>query len=524
MTHEKPCKNCGKLFVGLNKSQRYCFDCKNEWSKPVVRKCEICGKDFYPFKDRQNNKKICDDKHPAVCCICGTIIEDSNKKTNRDQLTCSKECRYKKSVLATQKSYINKYGVNYNPEGMEKARQTMVERYGGATLFESEELREKVEQTNLEKYGSVSPFGNEMVRNKIRKTNLERHGVDHNWKSPEVQEKIKQTMLERYGGHTLKSPELRKKYEETMIERYGVNNPRLFPNSKRNHISSNNIYFHDLLLGEGIESEYEYFLNPYSYDLKLSDKDVVIEVDPTITHNSFMSIYDKDSDGAPTDYHFKKTITASENGLRCIHIFDWDSKDKIIQMLKKKKTLYARKLQLKEVELKETNEFEEQFHLQGKCRGQMIRLGLYLNDQLVQIMTFGKPRYNKNYEWELLRLCTHFDYKIVGGSERLFKKFISQYQPTSIISYCDLAKFTGDVYKRLGMNEVYLTYPRKIWNNHTEQKITDNYLRQLGFDKLFNTNYGKGTSNEQLMLEHGWLPVYDCGQLVYEYNSRKNGD
>lgn len=28
----------------------------------------------------------------------------------------------------------------------------------------------------------------------------------------------------------------------------------------------------------------------------------------------------------------------------------------------------------------------------------------------------------------------------------------------------------------------------------------------------------KGTSNEQLMLDTGWLPVYDCGQAVYSYH------
>ena len=29
------------------------------------------------------------------------------------------------------------------------------------------------------------------------------------------------------------------------------------------------------------------------------------------------------------------------------------------------------------------------------------------------------------------------------------------------------------------------------------------------------TNYRKGTSNEQLMIDYGWLPVYDCGQAIY---------
>ena len=58
--------------------------------------------------------------------------------------------------------------------------------------------------------------------------------------------------------------------------------------------------------------------------------------------------------------------------------------------------------------------------------------------------------------------------------------------------------------------------PQEIWSRDTD-KVTANLLRQRGYDQLFNANYGKNTSNEQLMLEHGWLPVYDCGQCVYEY-------
>ena len=49
----------------------------------------------------------------------------------------------------------------------------------------------------------------------------------------------------------------------------------------------------------------------------------------------------------------------------------------------------------------------------------------------------------------------------------------------------------------------------------TKRHITDNLLRQRGFDQLHNTNFGKGTSNEELMLEHEYVEIYDCGQLVF---------
>ena len=81
---------------------------------------------------------------------------------------------------------------------------------------------------------------------------------------------------------------------------------------------------------------------------------------------------------------------------------------------------------------------------------------------------------------------------------------------------CDFAKFNGEVYTQIGMKLHHISAPAKVWSKGNKY-ITDNYLRNRGFDQIFKTNYGKGTSNEQLMLEDGWLPVYDCGQLVFEY-------
>ena len=53
------------------------------------------------------------------------------------------------------------------------------------------------------------------------------------------------------------------------------------------------------------------------------------------------------------------------------------------------------------------------------------------------------------------------------------------------------------------------------YNIKTGQHITDNLLRQRGFDQLFSTNYGKGTSNRELMLQHNFVEIYDCGQSTY---------
>lgn len=285
--------------------------------------------------------------------------------------------------------------------------------------------------------------------------------------------------------------------------------------ASRGSISQINLKFKEALENIGLKPTIEFVLDKYQYDIKIDD--ILIELDPTFTHNSTIGpLFSEDSKIQPKDkyYHQNKSKIAKENNFRCIHIFDWDDKDKIINLLKPKTLIYARKCKIKEVSLEDTTLFLNTYHLQNTCKGQIIRLGLYYNNELIQLMTFGKPRYNKNYEYELLRLCTKTEYKIIGGAERLFKYFLEKYNPSSIISYCDLAKFNGDVYERLGFKLLNITQPAKRWSKGNKM-ITDNLLRQRGYDQLFNTTYGKGTSNDNLMLENGWLEIYDCGQGVF---------
>ena len=131
-------------------------------------------------------------------------------------------------------------------------------------------------------------------------------------------------------------------------------------------------------------------------------------------------------------------------------------------------------------------------------------------------MSFGKPRYNQNYQYELLRLCTKYNYSVKMGSIRLLKNFIKQYNPTSLISYCNLDKFDGEVYQRLGFKLLRRNQPSAIWyNEETEDRFLASSLSKLGADNLLGTNYGKGTDNEEIVLKNGYKKVYNCGQNVY---------
>ena len=252
----------------------------------------------------------------------------------------------------------------------------------------------------------------------------------------------------------------------------------------------------------------------------------LIEINPSFTHNSTYSydfIKGKSQDNIPHDsiYHNNKLMHANALGYQLLCIWDWDNADKVISLIKNKLqadiAIYARKCSICEISQYDANKFLKQYHLQNGATKQTICLGLFYENELVQVMTFGKPRYNKNYEYELIRLCS--SKRIIGGTKRLFKYFVETYKPNTIISYCDLSKFTGKVYTDLGFVQSYVSIGKHWYNMSTNKHFTDNYLRMHGADRLLGTSYGKGSSNEEIMLKHGYVEIYDCGQATYVWHA-----
>ena len=354
-------------------------------------------------------------------------------------------------------------------------------------------------------------------------TCLKRYGVKNVMHKKEFVDKITDTMMRRYGAkRAMQVPKFMQKYKDTVQSLYGVPYYVMSEDCLANshfRISDANKKLANRLNGVGISVEMEFRIEDKQYDIHIVGTNILIEINPTYTHNVIGNHWNKD--GLSSDYHINKTAIAAANGYRVIHIWDWDNIDKIVQLISPKTKIYARNCELRKISKFDYVEFTSKYHLQGPTKGFSLCLGLYYNDMLVEIMSWGKPRFNKNYEYELLRLCSHSDYRIVGGAEKLFKHSIDILHPANIISYCDLSKFSGEVYHRLGMELLRINSPQEVWSQGKE-RVLSTTLRQLGYDKLFDSNYGKGTSNEQLMIEHGWLPVYDCGQAVFVYgNSQK---
>lgn len=512
----------------------YCYE-HDIMSTPL---CPVCGK---PVKFQSSTGKY--SKYCSIQCTNNDPIrQEAIRKKHKDGHPNSTEevqrkrretCRERYGVdhpmnldaikQKVENTTLERYGVRHVQQStivQEKTRRTNLERYGVEYTTQTQSMKDASRKTSIERYGVDHPMKVTDIKSKcfesITKTNLERYGVEYIMQSPEMRKLSMETNLRRYGHRcTLLNPTIRDKAIQTSMERYGVpfNCMRKECQASHSNKSKPNDEFASVLQELNIDFEREFPLSRRCYDFKIGN--VLVEIDPYATHNSTWGIF-----GEPKSsiYHSEKTILAESNSFRCIHVWDWDDINIIARMLTQKTRVYARRCDVRNVPVDDCMNFLKENHIQGSCRCQSIRLGLYYKDELVCLMTFGKPRYNKKYQYELLRLCTKYNKNVIGGSSKLFKYFIDNYSPNNIISYCDRSKFSGDVYQKLGFKLHSESGPTKHWyNGKTHQHITNNLLMQRGFDQLFGTEYGKNTSNEQLMLESGFVEIYDCGQSTYTY-------
>lgn len=534
------CSYCGKEFeLSNNQKQKYiknndvklycCTSCRNKAisknntkQKPTIfKKCSECGKEFELSKDQYY--KYLKDNGVDFYCSKSCSMKHINKFID-----------FNKRSEITQQLYQNK---EWSTNRLQKIKNTNLHKYGVENVYQSKEIKDKIKQIKLNKYGDMYYTNREKFKETYKNMSQDKKDIWHRKISKNMKQTLGNRTEQRWTNIKRKLSEAQKRVWESMtlkeklqycnaLSKGQITRWENMTEEQKQQIiqkTMSNTNIRNRVISKINKEAAEFFninifekqLGQYSYDL-FKQPNTLIEINPTYTHNTLQGTW-YGAKPKNKNYHYTKTQYARENKYNCINVFDWDDWEKIKYLLQDKETLYARKLEIKEVDKKECNEFLNNYHLQNSCNGQEIRLGLYKDNELIEIMTFGKPRYNKNYEWELLRLCTKPEYKVVGGAEKLFKHFIELVNPKSIISYCDNSKFSGEVYTRLGFTQKGKPSPSSHWSKGSEH-ITDNLLRQRGFDQLFNTNYGKGTSNEELMIEHGWLPIYDCGQMTFIWN------
>lgn len=519
---------CNNILTFINVTKGY--------HKYCSKKCQVNSNETV-----EKRKKTCLKKHGVENAAQSEIIKNKMKKT----------C-------------LKKYGVE-NASSFdlikEKKKETCLKNFGTEYPTQSKKVIEKRIDNSLKKYNIEHFTQSEKFKEKFKETCLTKYKVEHFFKDQNVQDKIKNTMLKKYGVENIsqtshfKEKIFNKKNEfwknkieqdfpdfifnkmiQSSVLEISCPNNHIF-NINSNQYNLRRVNKHELCticnpiinnhnsefqkdVTDFISSIYfkkieiEFKLDRKELDIYLPDLKIAIECNGIYWHSELY----KDR-----YYHFDKFKKCYDNEIKLIQIWEDDwlykneiVKSRIVNLLHESKRIYARNCKIKFIDNNTASDFLNQNHLHGK-NNSSINIGLYYNETLVSVMTFGKLRHfmsssDEKGVYELYRLCHKNGYNITGGTQKMLKFFKDNFQFKKIVTYQDLDWGFSDFYQKLGMNFIRFTGPGYWYliNDHKEHRYNWNK------SKLIKMGHDLNLSEKDIMLNLGYHRIWNSGNAYYE--------
>lgn len=447
-----------------------------------------------------------------------------------------------------KKSNNNKYGCDYTqsvPQFIEKRKKSMSERYGYETSFENGcILRDKAKKTIIDKYGVDSYSKSDIFLEKVKSTNLKKYGVEWIMQSATFRSKSKESFSRRYGVSNISKYELHRanfniskdpnyiKYLDNSISLFKCDKHEfeidyyIYNNRKKNNTplctvcnpigDSSSIKEKDLF--NFIQESYkgniiQSYRDELEIDIYLPELKLGFEFNGLYWHSELYK---------EKNYHLNKINFFKERGIRIIHIWedDWDFKKDIIKsmllnILGRCRSIGARKCSIKEVKNDICKSFLNENHIQGWCVSK-YRYGLYYNDELVCLMTFGGLRVNLGQEksigsYELLRFCNKVNTVINGGASKLLNYFLKNKNLIKVVSYSKNDYSNGNLYNKIGFEFDSFTSVNYYW---VIDKLRENRYKWRK-DILVKMGENSKLSESQIMKSKGYYKLYDSGNTKW---------
>lgn len=488
------------------------------------------------------------------CLVCGGHVNLSQGKYND---TCSVKCgannpKVKEKTRQTNKvKYDGHFTQNkewisnfvskmHTQNGYAKGQKTFTERYGVKNRFQLTDVKEKIKLTNITKFGVENPQQNINIRNKTQKTNLIRYGKSHTFPVFNGEDNPMNHYSVKFASRVTK---LSKVDWNKFPDNFNFISILL-----SNHIKTckccNRIYSTPILSGrcrctiKTKENEVFMFINSLvnakandriildglEIDILCPDQKIGFEFDGVYWHSELVLAKRGVN---PKKYHIDKTKLAELKGIKLFHIFEneWDNKQPIIKSIIKSKLgicdrkIYARKCIIRDVSIKDAMGFLQDNHIQGGI-GSSIRKGLYFNNELVMLATFGKNRFSKD-SIELLRMASILNTTIVGGASKLINDFVKT-NNHKIICFCDLRYGTGNVYKQLGFKKINDGAPNYWYLDKTQDKLSSRIKYQKHKLKKELILFDENKSEWENMKMNGFTRIWDCGSSKWLFDPQSS--
>lgn len=518
------------------------------------RHCPVCDESM-SWKDKN---KTCSKE-----CAKISLVENQ-EKTNLERYGVRNPAQAEEFQLKMQQTNLEKYGVTHplkNKESLDKMKQTNLEKYGVNWVSQNDEVWEKQRQTNLDRYGFEYSAQNKEIQKKNIETNLERYGVEYPLQSDSIMQKVIDTNIERYGEtHHFKNKDIMNKWYNSHVEnkinyiknhldltisyetalKFPIDISREYSKdyliAMLNFITNNikpaieiirNEFANNQFLLTSKEVGYEFKSNGSSYEVELCEfldsfninyvknvRNIIspLELDIYIPEMKialeFNGSYWHSDLFIDKHYHQVKTKLCNEKNITLIHIHEYLYKNKsdiykaiISAKLNLNNRIYARKCIVKEVPKQEEKDFLNKFHLQGFIKSNVC-YGLYYNDDLLTLCSFGKSRFDESFEIELIRNCSKNNITVVGGLSRLIKYYKDKHNINNILCYSDAS---------ISFNKnSELTEPNYVWFK-SNLYFSRYQTMKHKLPKLLENNFDKLLSETENMKNNGFHKIYDSG-------------
>ncbi len=189
------------------------------------------------------------------------------------------------------------------------------------------------------------------------------------------------------------------------------------------------------------------------------------------------------------------------------------NKEKVKKLLKNKlnknkvntiKVIRPKLCDIKTIESFEADEFYNKFHYIGPVKAK-INYGVYFKNKLIACCSFKKPTRQSKYDWELVRMASNQSHRVHGIWSKILKQFISDYKPSSIVSFSDNRLFSGETYEKIGFkfdNNIPADY---YWCKN-QRRFHKSGLRKNKSEK------SSQLTETELRTNQGYWKIWDIGK------------
>ena len=482
---------------------------------------------------------------------------EKSKSTMLNKYSVDNSMKLESAKSKSKNTKELKYG-DKNFNNRTKAKETIKEKYGVDHHLQLSNILEKQINTNIEKNNISFNVLSIKSKENLKKKNRELYNADYYFSSLEYKKESWENKIERlqkdleinnliFKDGIEKYNKLRIKKDDKIsylkydllckacgnefssrVVKSALICRKCYPKENGSKIQRELSVFLDSLIGK--DNFYEnnrVVIKPGELDFYIEKNKIAIELNGNYFHSEVSGKKNK-------SYHINKTQRAFDKDIKLIHIFEdeWLLKRDIVKSRIKnllgltENKIFARKCKIREISSLEKSIFLDKNHIQGNCVDK-IRYGLFFEDELVSVMTFGKLRSalgsrvkNTEKEYELIRFCSKINLNVIGSFSKLINYFVKKNLPKRIISYAD-CRWSGidyekTAYYRNGFDFIKKTPPSYYYVN-TADYLSRKHRYSMNKSTLIKKYNAHPKDTEfDIAVKNGFDRIWDCGSLSFE--------